>query len=272
MVALLRFVVPPQSGPLPHPPGRLSVYALEGTRGLEAPAFLAGAGSFVFLPRGVLHGFKNVGAQPAIMLLRPSPGVEKFFEEVGQPARGGIRRPRCREIKRSSPRPRSTARKCFPPPWIEDSRGAYPGRCRRCPGRTKYRLSEHPVGLGRYRGRPRRTRAGRRVPALPGARPAGTIGAAPYWRRFCVLSPPAIPRLPLEDLPVVPKIREAVFSVARGLRLRAPLGLVGGLLFRRLRRWWRRGSFTYCAVVFTRGEAGLGASTPVRGNCWTAPA
>ena len=47
--------------------------------------FEAGAGSFVHLPRGVVHTYKNVGATPArfLSLMVPA-GLEKFFEEVGK--------------------------------------------------------------------------------------------------------------------------------------------------------------------------------------------
>jgi len=46
----------------------------------------ASAGSFVHLPRGVIHTYKNVGATPARFptLIVPA-GLEKIFEEVGKP-------------------------------------------------------------------------------------------------------------------------------------------------------------------------------------------
>ena len=44
-----------------------------------------GAGSLVFVPRGRLHAYKNVGDGFAIMLLGHTPGRthERFFEEIG---------------------------------------------------------------------------------------------------------------------------------------------------------------------------------------------
>ena len=46
----------------------------------------ASAGSFVHLPRGVIHSYKNVGATPARFLTLMVPaGLERFFEEVGKP-------------------------------------------------------------------------------------------------------------------------------------------------------------------------------------------
>ncbi len=48
--------------------------------------FAASAGSFVHLPRGVIHPYKNVDVAPAkfLSLMVPA-GLEKFFEEVGKP-------------------------------------------------------------------------------------------------------------------------------------------------------------------------------------------
>ena len=48
--------------------------------------FKAGAGSFVHLPKGILHSYQNVGTGPARfpMLMVPA-GLERFFEESGKP-------------------------------------------------------------------------------------------------------------------------------------------------------------------------------------------
>ena len=46
----------------------------------------ASAGSVVYAPRGVLHGFRNVGTTHSRMAVIITPaGLEKFFEEVGEP-------------------------------------------------------------------------------------------------------------------------------------------------------------------------------------------
>jgi len=48
----------------------------------------AAPGSFVFMPRGVVHGFKIEGTQPAHMYMILSPaGFEGFYEELGVPAK-----------------------------------------------------------------------------------------------------------------------------------------------------------------------------------------
>lgn len=86
--------IPPQAGPPPHIHHREdeAYYVLEGDiEVLDGDrTFVAGAGSFVFLPRGGLHRFKNVGTQTARMLIMATPaGLDEFFAEVGQPAREG---------------------------------------------------------------------------------------------------------------------------------------------------------------------------------------
>ena len=46
----------------------------------------AGPGSFVHVPRGTLHTYNNVGTKPGKLFVIVSPaGLEKFFEELGQP-------------------------------------------------------------------------------------------------------------------------------------------------------------------------------------------
>ncbi len=83
-------VTPPQGGPPPHLHTREdeTFYVVEGE--LE---FMVGdrtlsatAGSVVYGPRGVPHGFRNVGTRPSRMAVIITPGgLEKFFEEVGEP-------------------------------------------------------------------------------------------------------------------------------------------------------------------------------------------
>jgi len=48
------------------------------------------AGAAVYVPRGTLHTFRNVGTSPSRILALISPGgFEKFFLEAGEPAREG---------------------------------------------------------------------------------------------------------------------------------------------------------------------------------------
>ena len=86
--------VSPQLGAPPHIHHREDefYYVLEGE--LEVldgeRTFIASAGSYVYIPRGTLHRFKNVGEVPAKMLVFFTPaGMEGFFLEVGVPAQEG---------------------------------------------------------------------------------------------------------------------------------------------------------------------------------------
>jgi quercetin dioxygenase-like cupin family protein len=83
-------VVPPLGGVPPHIhhredeafwvlDGELEVLVGENT-------FRAGAGSYVHLPKGIPHTYKNVSTKAARFLTLMVPGgLEKFFEEVGKP-------------------------------------------------------------------------------------------------------------------------------------------------------------------------------------------
>ena len=62
-------------------------YILEGEFSLLRgdQTFAATAGSLVYIPKGTLHTFKNVGISPGRFLVVITPaGFEKFFEEIGE--------------------------------------------------------------------------------------------------------------------------------------------------------------------------------------------
>jgi oxalate decarboxylase/phosphoglucose isomerase-like protein (cupin superfamily) len=93
-LVLFEGTVSSQLGPPPHIHHREDefYYVLEGE--LEIldgdRTFMASAGSFVHIPRGTLHTFKNVGTTPARMLTFFTPaGMEGFFFEAGLPAQEG---------------------------------------------------------------------------------------------------------------------------------------------------------------------------------------
>jgi quercetin dioxygenase-like cupin family protein len=76
--------VPPGNGPIAHIHQRNdeAFYLLDGQ--LEfldgEQTFLASAGDFVFVPRGVRHRFKNITTEPARMAFLFTPGgQERFF-------------------------------------------------------------------------------------------------------------------------------------------------------------------------------------------------
>ncbi len=91
--SLYELTVPPQLGALPHIHHRETeaFYVLDGDveffKGEHTVR--AGAGEFVFVPRGVVHGFKNVGQKPARCLGIVTPGGlhEKLLAGLGEQAK-----------------------------------------------------------------------------------------------------------------------------------------------------------------------------------------
>ena len=96
--SLMEDKTPPGGGPPPHVHANEdeSFYVLEGEVELligERTVRVA-AGSSAYLPRGVVHTFKNVGETPSRMLAVVSPGgLEEFFLEAGEAATEGSRPP-----------------------------------------------------------------------------------------------------------------------------------------------------------------------------------
>ena len=90
--SLYEQTVPPQLGPPPHIHRQETeaFYVMEGEfeflKGDETVR--VGAGSFVHVPRGVPHAFRNVGDSPARFLAIVTPGGlhEKLLGEIGEPA------------------------------------------------------------------------------------------------------------------------------------------------------------------------------------------
>lgn len=88
--ATIEAVVPPGSGPPPHTHSREeeSFLVLEGelTFQLGDKRFLAGQGTFLNMPVGSLHCFRNESDKTACLLISLAPaGLEEMFLEVGQP-------------------------------------------------------------------------------------------------------------------------------------------------------------------------------------------
>jgi mannose-6-phosphate isomerase-like protein (cupin superfamily) len=80
--------IPPGSpGPRPHRRHEEAFYVLEGelTVRVGPRKIVAPAGSFVVVPRGVVHQPSNPGTEPTRVLLIFSPaGMERFFEEAAE--------------------------------------------------------------------------------------------------------------------------------------------------------------------------------------------
>ncbi len=90
--SLFEVVSQPGGGPPPHVQHREdeAFYVLEGEYELldEGRTMRAGVGSLVYVPKGNLHTYKNVGDKPGRILVSQTPGGlhERFFEEIGEEA------------------------------------------------------------------------------------------------------------------------------------------------------------------------------------------
>ncbi len=83
--------VAPGGGPPPHVHSHEeeAFYLLQGTLALQVggKTLNASAGDFIYIPRGTVHSFKNVGEETAKMLTLATPaGLENFFAEAFYPA------------------------------------------------------------------------------------------------------------------------------------------------------------------------------------------
>jgi quercetin dioxygenase-like cupin family protein len=95
---LSEICVPPGGGPPPHIHRREdeSFHLLEGSLTIQigGDTLIASPGDFVFLPRCVVHSFKNNGDVTAKALVTITPaGLENFFAEVFEPATDGSATP-----------------------------------------------------------------------------------------------------------------------------------------------------------------------------------
>lgn len=81
-------LVPPGGGPPPHVHQREQegFFVVEGdiTFQVRGETVVAGPGTFVNMPPGVPHAFRNASARPARMIITVAPaGLEEMFFEVG---------------------------------------------------------------------------------------------------------------------------------------------------------------------------------------------
>ncbi len=90
--SLFEVATKPGSGAPPHVQHRQdeAFYVLEGDYEflVEGRTITAGAGSLIYVPKGNLHVYRNVGEGTGRMLVSQTPGGlhERFFEEVGEEA------------------------------------------------------------------------------------------------------------------------------------------------------------------------------------------
>jgi len=68
-----------------------SFYVVEGDAEfrLGADRSLGGSGTFLHVPAGTLHGFRNVGTTPLRLLFLHAPALDRFFMELADVAATG---------------------------------------------------------------------------------------------------------------------------------------------------------------------------------------
>jgi quercetin dioxygenase-like cupin family protein len=94
---LVESLTAPGAGAPPnrHPSDDEAFYVLEGSFEftIEKHTVSAESGSFVKIPKGAVHAFRNVGQAPGRLLIINSPGKvhDGFFSEAGEPMPPGTR-------------------------------------------------------------------------------------------------------------------------------------------------------------------------------------
>jgi quercetin dioxygenase-like cupin family protein len=94
-LGLVEATVPPGGGPVAHAHTKTdeAFYLLSGELEIldGARTFIAGAGDFVFIPRGIRHRFKNTGLHAARLLFMFTPAGEEGVFEYGDEPQSGQR-------------------------------------------------------------------------------------------------------------------------------------------------------------------------------------
>lgn len=95
---LLEALVPPDTGPPPHHHNAEdeTFILLDGKVTLQVgdETIHAEPGTTVFVPRGVVHSFRNIDTKPARMLFMYNPpGMEGMFTEIGHPGTRHVQAP-----------------------------------------------------------------------------------------------------------------------------------------------------------------------------------
>ncbi len=92
---LFEEAVAPRDRALPHLHHEedQAFYVLEGEHEFvcDGCTLAAGVGSFVYVPRGTVHSYENVGTEPGRLLILSTPagGTERIFFELGESATEG---------------------------------------------------------------------------------------------------------------------------------------------------------------------------------------
>lgn len=90
-LTIMEMTIPPGMGPPPHThPGGEAVYVLEGAAyySIAGVKHEGGPGTLFYIPAGTVENFEPAGDAPLRVLVTYTPGgVDRFFEEAGEPAK-----------------------------------------------------------------------------------------------------------------------------------------------------------------------------------------
>lgn len=127
--AIIDMLVPPGGGPGPHAHAQIqeAFYVIEGEVVVrsETQTYTAKKGAFVDIPRGgAIHSFTNESQAVAHLLCVVVPaGLEKLFEEIGQPVAAGTFLPRQDPSPAQQQRMAAAAKRhdqeLFPPDYLK---------------------------------------------------------------------------------------------------------------------------------------------------------
>jgi quercetin dioxygenase-like cupin family protein len=91
-MTVMEMLVPATAGPPAHThPGSETVYVIEGhlRYHIGDETYEGGPGAIFHVPEGVVENFEPLTESRLLVIYKPG-GVEKFFEEAGEPAQAGV--------------------------------------------------------------------------------------------------------------------------------------------------------------------------------------
>jgi quercetin dioxygenase-like cupin family protein len=88
-MTVMEMTIPEGMGPPPHThSGGEAVYVIEGRLRyrIADETYEAGPGAFFYIPQGVWENFEPVGGTVRVLAIYTPGGMDKFFNEAGEPA------------------------------------------------------------------------------------------------------------------------------------------------------------------------------------------
>ena len=91
-MTIMEMLIPPGAAPPPHThPGTETVYVIEGNLryNIGDETHEGGPGAVFHIPAGIVENFDPLVQSRILVVYKPG-GIEKFFEEAGEPAQAGV--------------------------------------------------------------------------------------------------------------------------------------------------------------------------------------